>query len=99
MNKESQTVRVIRELKKRKVRNYEFSKMHILSHTKCISNIRERGFTVSMEKEYGSDGKYHGVNYYWIPRSKPSHKRPEQAMEYEEVKPKSNFFTSRMRSL
>ena len=82
MSKEAQTVRLIRELKKRKVKNYEFARMHILSHTRRIKDIRERGFTVSMERLYDANGKATGVFEYWIPRKAKGHKRPEDAMTY-----------------
>lgn len=81
--KESQTLRLIRELKKRKVKNYEFAQMHILSHSRRIKDIRERGYTVSMERLYDSNGKATGVFIYWIPRAK---KAVSKAMEYEDSK-------------
>lgn len=84
MNKDTQALRMIRAMKQRKVRNYEFPQMNILSYSKRISEIRERGFIVSMEKEYASDGKYYGVNYYWIPRK--NRKQAEEALKYEVTK-------------
>lgn len=80
--KDTQTLRLIRELKKRKVFNYEFASMHILAHTRRIKDIREKGIEISMDKVYGRDGKYHGVNQYWIPRRKDIVKKVMQYEEY-----------------
>lgn len=72
-NKISQTKRMIREMRKRKVMNYEFVReMFILSYTKRISEIRQLGITVNKERVYDNEGKATGVFYYWIPRSKKS---------------------------
>lgn len=81
--KEAQTLRMIREMKKRKVKNYEFAKMHILSYPRRIKDIRERGFTVSMDRIWDSNGKATGVFEYWIPRTKSPVKA---AGEYEDMK-------------
>lgn len=97
--KETQIIRLIKALKKRKVYNYEFAtKFHILSHSRRIKDIRERGYTVSMERVYDSDGKATGVFVYWIPRRKKGHKKPEQALEYEQTQ-QSNFLQNKLNRL
>lgn len=91
MNYETQAKRVIKELKKRKVKNFEFAKMHILSHTKVISTIRQMGFTVNKERVYSKDGKATNTYQYWIPR-----KRKDEGIDgmfYEKL-PKSKFFSN-----
>lgn len=80
---EIQTNRMIREMKKRKVKNWEFAQMGILSYNRRIKDIRERGFTISMHRLYDNNGKATGTFVYWIPRNRK--KKPEEAMEYENV--------------
>lgn len=90
MGYETQAKRVIKELKKRKVKNFEFAKMHILSHTKVISIIRQMGYTVNKERIYDKDGKATNTFVYWIPR-----KRKDEGIDgmfYEELQ-KSKFFS------
>lgn len=89
MGYETQAKRVIKELKKRKVKNFEFAKMHILSHTKVISIIRQMGYTVNKERVYGKDGKATNTFVYWIPRK--SKDEGIDGMFYEELPTK--FFS------
>lgn len=90
MSYETQAKRVIKELKKRKVKNFEFAKMHILSHTKVISIIRQMGYTVNKERVYGKDGKATNTFVYWIPRQRKD--EGIDGMFYEELQ-KSKFFS------
>jgi len=70
MNKTTQIQRMIKEMKRRKVRNHEFAKMYIMSYTKRISDIRQMGITVTKQRVYDSQGKATGVFEYWIPRQR-----------------------------
>jgi hypothetical protein len=78
---------MIKEMRKRKVKNFEFMKMYILSYTKRISEIRESGVTVNKERLYDKNGKATNVFQYWIPRQR----RPKRVgknidgMYYEEL--------------
>ena len=66
---EIQINRMIKEMKARKVKNYEFARMGILSHTRRIKDIREKGINVEMQRIY-KDGKATGTFEYWIPKSR-----------------------------
>lgn len=70
VSKDSQTARMIREMKRRKVKNYEFAKMGILSHTRRIKDIREKGHNVEMQRVYDTNGNATGVFEYWIPKKR-----------------------------
>lgn len=71
---------MIKEMKKRKVKNYEFTQMGILRYSSRISEIREQGITVNKERLYDKQGKATGVFVYWIPRI-----TSKDGMEYEEL--------------
>lgn len=98
---ETQIKRMIKEMKKRKVKNYEFSQMFILNHTARMTNIRQMGFSVQRERVYDENGKATGVHQYWIPRVK----RPKRDLSHEvdgqyyEITPKSKFFNKAMNKL
>ena len=64
-SQESQNKRMIKELKKRRVKNYEFAKMHIMSYTKRLSEIRQT-HNLHKERLYNRKGKPTGVFQYWI---------------------------------
>ena len=76
-----QRQRMIRQLKKRRVKNYEFTQMGILSYTKRLSEIREvYGNQLHKERVYDREGKATSVFEYWITKPwKPASK----AMRYE----------------
>lgn len=64
---ESQQLRILRELKKRKVKNWEFARhMYILSHTKRLAELRAKGHDIQKERVYDNNGKATGVFEYWI---------------------------------
>lgn len=64
-SKESQNKRMIKELTKRRVKNYEFAKMYIMSYTKRLSEIRQ-SHNLHKERVYDKHGKATGVFEYWI---------------------------------
>jgi len=92
---DSQTKRMIKEMKRRKVANHEFPKMYIMSYTRRIADIRGMGITVNKERLYDKDGKATGTYVYWIPRKRKV-KDIDFKMNYEEL-PKSKFFQNAMR--
>lgn len=65
-----QRKKMIKEMRKRKVKNYEFMNMYILSYTKRISEIRNSGITVNIERVYDESGKATNTFQYWIPRKR-----------------------------
>lgn len=86
---------MIRAMLDRRVKNHEFARMYIMSYTKRLSEIREvYGNRPHKERVYDKEGKATNVFEYWLT---PERKTVTNAMKFE--KPKSNFFTSRMRSL
>jgi hypothetical protein len=89
---------MIKEMKKRKVKNHEFMGMYIMSYTKRLSDIRKMGFTINKERVYGADGKATGTFVYWIPRKLQNNR---DGMEYESIdeQPKSNFLIQRIKFL
>ena len=96
---ELQQARATRELLKRRVKNYEFAQMHILSHTKVLSNIRQvYGSRLHKERIYLPDHngklKATGVFEYWIT---PERKTVTNAMKYEESPTESNWLITRLR--
>lgn len=95
MNKVTQQQRMIREMRKRKVKNYEFAKMYIMSYTKRISEIRDKGIIVNKERVYDSNGKATGVFQYWIPRKRRVHQDKSYSvdgMHYETPKLSTGLF-------
>jgi len=96
---EAQINRMVREMRKRKVKSWEFMvNMYITSPHRRLTDIRNRGIEVESERVIGKDGKLTAVKQYWIKRKPRGHKKPEQAMEYEEV-PHSNFFVDKISKL
>lgn len=79
--KETQLHQMVREMKRRKVKNHEFMSMYIMSYTKRLSDLRERGYNISKERLYDSEGKATSTFVYWIPRNRK--KKAKDAMEYE----------------
>lgn len=98
MDTESQCKRMIKEMKKRKVKNHEFMSMYIMSYTKRLSDIRKMGITISKERLYDADGKATSTYVYWIPRKRQNN-RDGLEYEYIDERPKSNFLTHRIKLL
>lgn len=97
MSKEIQRSRVIRELLNRRVKNYEFARMNVLSHTKVLSDIREiYGNRLHKERIYKPDRKgvlkATGVFEYWLT---PERKTVTNAMKFE----RSNFMIDKISKL
>jgi hypothetical protein len=99
MSEDAQVKRMVKEMRKRKVKSWEFMRyMYITSPHRRMTDIRERGIEIEQERVTDENGKLTMVKQYWIKRRPRGQKRPEQAMEYEDM-PKSNWFMHKSQEL
>lgn len=67
---EAQTARMIKLMKQKRVKNYEFAKMGILRYSASINDIRGKGINVEIQRIYDRNGKATGTFEYWIPKER-----------------------------
>ena len=88
VNQASKVLRALKRNSKSGIPNYKFHDMHILCHTKVISNLRKEGHTILKERQYFS-GKATGVYVYHLVDDAVQ-KLEDYPLQYEEPKkPKS----------